>query len=245
MAPSDRRSELEQEEQRRMEEERRMSGANDPNQASRERMADPEGRDTRRDVEAERRRGSERDRDQGAWPYAGPLSAGSYRRQPVHMGYPGWIYPWSRFSHGTDPSYEDWQGPGFGTHTPGGWEPRVETFRRGEDLIVRVELPGWDKDDVEVFVEDEDLVVEGRREESDEDRGEQGRRDREERREERVRDVERMGRHYAAEHFSTRVSLPGVVDADDLKAKFKNGVLEVRIRMPERQAERRKVKIDT
>jgi len=229
MAQIDRRSETEQDEQRRLDEERRVRRAESGMGPRRE--TGEEYRERRRRME----------RDQGAWPYAGPLSATGYR-PPGYMGYPGYpSYPWSRFSHGMDPSYEDWQGPGFGTHTPGGWEPRVETFRRGDDLIVRVELPGWDKDEVGVFVEDEDLVVEGTREEGAE--GDPLRRDEERRKDERR--GEWSGSRYAAETFSTRVSLPAGADPGDLKAKFKNGVLEVKIPMPERRTERRTVKIDT
>ena len=167
------------------------------------------------------------------------------------MGYPGYYgYPWSRYSHGTDPSYEDWQGPGFGTSAPGSWEPLVETFRRDENLVVRVELPGWDKDEVDVFVEDDELVIEGRREDrEDDDRVIEGRREESRIRrdeESRVRRGEEpRSRSYTAEHFSTRISIPRLVDPDKMKARFKNGVLEVRIPMPDRNADRRKVKIDT
>lgn len=227
MAEIDRRTETERDEQRRAEEQRGMESRPEPMSGSGRR----EERRQRDDRE-ERRRRSER--DQGAWPYAGPLSATGYR-PPTYMGYPGYMsYPWSRFSHGMDPSYEDWQGPGFGTNTPGGWEPRVEQYQRDDSMVVRIELPGWDKDEVTVCVEDEDLIVEGLREEDGET-------------EENRRQDERRGipRRYSAERFATRVALPGLVDPGDVKAKFKNGVLEVRIPMPERRAERRTVKIDT
>lgn len=227
MAQMDRRSENEQR-------------AMDESRAGQRESDERRGQERRRDDDRERRRRMERDRDQGAWPYAGPLSAAGYR-SPGYMGYPGYMsYPWSRFSHGMDPSYEDWQGPGFGTHTPGGWEPRVESFHRGEDMIVRVELPGWDKDEVDVFVEDEELVVEGRHEENGGSEDDERRR----REEEQNRGTSR-GSYYAHERFSTRVSLPDGVDPDHMKAKFKNGVLEVRIPMPERRTERRSVKIDS
>lgn len=224
MAHIDRRSETEQDEQRRVQDDERQAG---------------ERGDVERRTEDDRER--RRRAEQGAWPYAGPMSAAGYRG-PGYMGYPGYMsYPWSRFSHGMDPSYEDWQGPGFGMQTPGGWEPRVESFQRGDDMIVRVELPGWDKDEVNLFVEDEDLVVEGRREEDGTEEERRG----DERRGDRKRDEMRGSRRYSAERFSTRIALPGIVDTGDVKAKFKNGVLEVKIPMPDRQSERRTVKIDS
>lgn len=193
--------------------------------------------DRRSESEREQERRARRrrmERDQGPWPYAGPLSATGYR-PPTHMGHSGYMgYPWSRFSHGTDPSYEDWQGPGFGTHTRGGWEPRVDTYHRGDDMMVRVELPGWDKDEVSVCVEDDDLVVEGTRQVDGETE------------EERHAMAEAGGSDsVSAERFSTRVSLPDPVDSGDIKARFKNGVLEVRVPMPEHRSERRTVKIET
>ena len=227
MAEIDRRSETERDEERRGDVGRRMD------------VEAAEQRDRERRVEGRRIEDRERrrrigDRDQGAWPYAGPLSATGYR-PATYMGRPGTMgYPWSRFSHGTDPSYEDWQGPGFGTHTPGGWEPRVDAYHRGNDLIVRVELPGWDKDEVSVCVEDDDLVVEGTRQVDGDT-------------EEERRVMEGIGgpESYSAERFSTRVALPSPVDSGDIKATFKNGVLEVRVPTPDRQSERRTVKIDT
>jgi HSP20 family molecular chaperone IbpA len=185
--------------------------------------------DRRRDDRIRQRRDI---RDSGAWPYAGPLAAGY--RGPGYPGYPGYMsYPWSRFSHGMDPSYEDWQGPGFGSQTPASWEPRVERYERDDKMVVRLELPGWDKDEVTVAVEDDDLVIEGQRQESSDDD------------DDRYRDRRSEGVRFAAQRFSTRVPLPMPVDPSEVKAKFKNGILELRIPTPERQTERRTVKIDT
>jgi HSP20 family protein len=51
------------------------------------------------------------------------------------------------------------------------WTPRVEAFQRGDQFIVRAELPGLKKDDVQVEVTDEAVTVQGqRREEREEER---------------------------------------------------------------------------
>ncbi|HEV8128936.1 MAG TPA: Hsp20/alpha crystallin family protein [Candidatus Eisenbacteria bacterium] len=153
---------------------------------------------------------------------------------PPYMGYPGTMsYPWSRFSHGLDPSYEDWQGPGFGMQPPGGWEPPTHSYEKDDTMVVRMELPGWDREEVTVSVEDDDLVVEGRRQEG-------GEADDEPR-------LSREGRHgmFRAERFMTRVPLPTTVDATKVRAKFKNGILDIRVPLPERRTERRAVRIET
>ena len=67
MAQIDRRSETEQDEQRRLDEERR---------ARRPESGLGPRRETSEEYRERRRR---MERDQGAWPYAGPLSATGYR----------------------------------------------------------------------------------------------------------------------------------------------------------------------
>src|SRR5690349_8601442 len=51
---------------------------------------------------------------------------------------------------------------GFGLQ-PAAWAPQVETFRRGDQLVVRADLPGMKKDDVNVEVEDGVLTISGER----------------------------------------------------------------------------------
>ena len=128
--------------------------------------------------------------------------------------------------------YEDWQGPGFGMQTPGSWEPPTHSYEKDDSMVVCMELLGWDREDVTVSVEDDELVVEGRR---------QGRDTQDDRR--TSRDLPRG--MYRAERFFRRVPLPGVVDATKIRAKFKNGILDIRVPLPERRTERRAVRIET
>ncbi|GAC1689053.1 MAG: hypothetical protein NVS9B3_07600 [Gemmatimonadaceae bacterium] len=49
------------------------------------------------------------------------------------------------------------------------WSPQVETFRRGDQLVVRADLPGLEED-VKVEVHDAVLTISGERSEEHEDK---------------------------------------------------------------------------
>ena len=107
------------------------------------------------------------------------------------------------------------------------WAPQVETFRKDDKLVVRADLPGLAKDNVNIEVEDDMLLISGER--SDENRDERD-------------DYYRSERTYG--RFFRAIQLPDGVDADKIEATFKDGVLEVTIPAPKVQTPRnRQVKI--
>ncbi len=95
------------------------------------------------------------------------------------------------------------------------WTPEVETFRRGDKLVVRADLPGLKKEDVKVQIEQDVLTIEGERSEEsrEEDDG-----------------YYRTERSYG--HFYRAIPLPEGVDDKECDASFKDGVLEVTINAP-------------
>lgn len=95
------------------------------------------------------------------------------------------------------------------------WAPQVETFRKDGNIVVRADLPGLTKDNVNIEVEDDVLVISGER--SDETRDE---------RDEYYRTERSYGRFFRA------IQLPEGVDAEKIDATFKDGVLEVKIPTP-------------
>lgn len=114
-----------------------------------------------------------------------------------------------------------------GRFTEALWAPQVETFRRENNLVVRADLPGLTKDNVNVDVEDDMLTISGER--TDENRDERD-------------DYYRSERTYG--RFFRAIQLPDGVDADKIEATFKDGVLEVTIPAPKVQTPRnRQVKI--
>jgi HSP20 family protein len=101
------------------------------------------------------------------------------------------------------------------------WTPRVEAFQRGDQFIVRAELPGLKKDDVQVEVTDEAVTVQGQRREE--------------------REEEREGFYHSEVeygHFHRTIPLPDSVIADSAKASFKDGVLEITMQAAPAEARR-------
>lgn len=122
--------------------------------------------------------------------------------------------------------------PGGSTGERGGmtmWTPRTEMFERGDKMVVRVELPGTDKQDVRVSVMGDALVIEG---------------DRRQNEEQTRRGFYRSEWMYG--HFHREIPLPETVEAKDVHAKFKDGVLEIEMPQPRQQGNvRQDVQIDS
>jgi HSP20 family protein len=98
---------------------------------------------------------------------------------------------------------------------PSDWAPAIDVFQRGNDLVVRADVPGLSKDDITVDIADDQLTIRGER-----------RYDHEEERD----GVFRSERSYGS--FCRVVPLPDGSIADSAKATFNNGVLEVVIQAP-------------
>jgi len=134
-----------------------------------------------------------------------------------------------RFSEEMDQWFAQ-QGLGRGGHSmaAGGglFAPAVEVCEREGTFVVRADLPGLTKDDVRVEVTDTALVLEGeRRSEHDDQQG----------------GVVHSERHYGM--FRRQIPLPDGVNAEQATATFKDGVLEVTMPAPPRQARGRRIDI--
>jgi HSP20 family protein len=107
------------------------------------------------------------------------------------------------------------------------WSPQVEMFERDGQLVVRADLPGVNKDDVRIELTEDALIIEGKRQEA-----------REEKREGFYRSERIYGRFYR------EIPLPEGVDAENAKATFNNGVLEVSMPAPQQQQRSRQLEIE-
>ena len=101
------------------------------------------------------------------------------------------------------------------------WAPAVDVFQRGSDLVVRADVPGLSKDDIEVEVNDDSITIRGeRRHEKEEERD----------------GVYRSERSYGT--FARVVALPEGTITDSAKANFKDGVLEIVVQAPGHEVKR-------
>lgn len=110
---------------------------------------------------------------------------------------------------------------GFGETGERFWTPRVDVRQRDDTFVVRADLPGVREEDLEVEAEGGMLRIRG------------------ERREEREKQEGRFRRTECSYgSFVRTIPLPEGADADQAKATFANGVLEVTVPAPERRGRR-------
>ena len=106
--------------------------------------------------------------------------------------------------------------------------PTVDVFEEKDDIVVKAELPGIEKDKIEVNLTDRTLTIKG-----------------EKKKEENIKEENyyRAERSYGS--FLRTLELPNEVRADKVKASFKNGILEVRMpKTEEAKAKEVKVKVE-
>jgi len=118
-------------------------------------------------------------------------------------------------------------GRGEQNYDMGNWAPPVEVRESNGNLVVSAELPGLNKEDVKVEVNDNALIIQGeRKREWDEEK----------------EGVHRSERSYGS--FYRAIPLPESAKAEQAKAEFNNGVLEVRVPIPQQQQTTRQIPIE-
>jgi HSP20 family protein len=98
------------------------------------------------------------------------------------------------------------------------WVPRMETYRKDNDYVVKVDLPGVNPQDVHVETEGNLLTISGER------KGEE-------------RGSEYRETFYGK--FERQITLPQGVEADKVTANYQHGVLEIRVPLPAQLAARK------
>lgn len=106
--------------------------------------------------------------------------------------------------------------------------PIIDVFEEKDDIVVKAELPGMEKDNIDVNLTDHRLTIKGEKKKEDEVKEE---------------NYYRAERSYGS--FLRTLDLPKDVRADKVKASFKNGILEIRMpKTEEARTKEVKVKVD-
>jgi HSP20 family protein len=90
------------------------------------------------------------------------------------------------------------------------WVPPVDIYETEDSLVFKAELPGVTKEDITVEVKDNTLTLKGEKKFGKEAKEES---------------YHRVERAYGA--FQRAFTLPGTMEQDKVKAKFKDGILEI------------------
>ena len=96
------------------------------------------------------------------------------------------------------------------------WNPAVDVYENDDAIVVKAELPGVDKDQIAVDVDGRTLTLKGERTGENE-----------------VKEDNYYRRERVYGRFERSFALPAEVDADAIKAEFKDGVLKIEIPKPE------------
>ena len=109
----------------------------------------------------------------------------------------------------------------------GAWMPAVDVYTTGDhELVIKAEIPGMSKDDIDITVENFTLTLRG-----------------EKKTEQAVKDDQfhRVERSYGT--FTRSFALPHTVDTEKVAADYKDGVLT--IRLPQREeAKPKQIKVN-
>jgi HSP20 family protein len=99
--------------------------------------------------------------------------------------------------------------------------PSLDMYEEKNELVIKAEVPGLTKEDIEITLDDSTLTIKGEKKKEEEIK---------------EKDYYRCEREYGS--FLRTVELPAEVKTDGAKANFKNGVLE--IHLPKSEAAKRK-----
>ncbi len=108
------------------------------------------------------------------------------------------------------------------TETEKVFAPVVDVYETDSELVIKAEIPGAKKEDIEVSIKDNAVHIKGEKKEE---------------KEEKTETVHRVERFYG--RFERMIPLPTEVDTEKAKAEYKDGVLEIRIPKTETSKERK------
>ncbi len=137
-----------------------------------------------------------------------------------------------RFSEEMDRLFEDFGFGGTLARSTGGrisprefgrglWNPPIEVFTKDDQLVVKAELPGLTKDDVKVECTENEITIQGEKKQEFKEEHE---------------GAYHSERSYG--RFFRRIPLPEGTRAEDAKATFRDGILEITMKAPKQEKTR-------
>ena len=96
------------------------------------------------------------------------------------------------------------------------WNPAVDLYEKDDHFMIKAELPGVDKKDIKIDLQDRILTLSGERTYDNE-----------------VKEENYYRRERSYGKFQRAFTLPADVDSDKIKAEFKDGVLQIEVPKPE------------
>ncbi len=120
---------------------------------------------------------------------------------------------------------QSWSGQSSGSRGAS-WYPAIEVNEGDGQLQVHAELPGLKPEDVKVEITNNSLIIHGERKYEHEHN---------------IGRAHRSERRYGA--FYREVALPEGANAEQAKAQFRNGVLEITVPMPQQASRRREIPV--
>lgn len=102
------------------------------------------------------------------------------------------------------------------------WIPPIDVSETDNEVIVKVDVPGVNPEDMEISLADNVLIIKGKKEKEEEEKKE---------------NFYRVERYYGS--FMRSIQLPCEIEEDKISATYKNGVLK--IVLPKKPEEKKKV----
>jgi HSP20 family protein len=115
---------------------------------------------------------------------------------------------------------------GRSTLLGGQWAPAIDIYDSKENILVKAELPGLKKDEIEVSIENDQLVIKGEKKKDNQVKED---------------DYVKTERFYGS--FYRTIQLPSSVHTDKVNAAYKDGVLSLTLPKKE-EAKPKQIKID-
>ena len=99
-----------------------------------------------------------------------------------------------------------------------GWNPVVDIYDNEDNIVIKAELPGVSKKDIEIDIKDRVLTLKGERSADNQ-----------------VKEDNYYRRERTYGRFERSFTLPANVDPDKIKADYSDGVLKIEVSKPEDQ----------